>query len=185
MAVGGRCFLKPSPFYEFFTEGHHTRFCMTLKQTPFKNFLRKIGWNVDSNAFSEFYSLQKKLNSFGYSANRFHDFTAFFIGNCCNNICWFCKPAKDWVPIRLGRVSRSEIVKHRGSLSPRRKTFVFNPKVISFREFYKCLSLLKLFPNLNHQKGSFSYITQHYLKKDRDFFSALLSFTYGSCRHKE
>ena len=67
-AVGCRCFLKPSPFYEFFTEGHHTRFCMTLKQTPFKNFLRKIGWNVDSNAFSEFYSLQKKLNSFGYSA---------------------------------------------------------------------------------------------------------------------
>ena len=67
-AVGGRCFLKPSPFYEFFTEGHHTRFCMTLKQTPFKKFLRKIGWDVDSNAFSEFYSLQKKLNSFGYSA---------------------------------------------------------------------------------------------------------------------
>ena len=68
MAVGGRCFSNPTAFYEFFTEGHHTRFCMTLKQTPFKNFLRKIGWNVDSKAFSEFYSLQKKLNSFGYSA---------------------------------------------------------------------------------------------------------------------
>ena len=67
-AVGGRCFLKPTPFYEFFTEGHHIRFCMTLKQTPFKQFLRKIGWNVDSDAFSEFYSLQKKLNSFGFSA---------------------------------------------------------------------------------------------------------------------
>ena len=67
-AIGGRCFLRPTPFYEFFTGGHHTRFSMTLKQTPFKKFLRKIGWNVDSNAFSEFYSLQKKLNSFGYSA---------------------------------------------------------------------------------------------------------------------
>ena len=68
MAVGGRCFLKPTPFYEFFTEGHHTRFYMTLKQTFFKKILRKIGWNTDSAAFSEFYSLQKKLNSFGYSA---------------------------------------------------------------------------------------------------------------------
>ena len=68
MAVGGRYFSKSTAFYEFFTKGHHIRFCMTLKQTPFKNFLRKIGWNVDSNAFSDFYSLQKKLNFFGYSA---------------------------------------------------------------------------------------------------------------------
>ena len=68
MAVGGRCFLKPTPFYEFFTEGHHTRFYMTLKRTPLQKFLEKIGLNVDSKAFWEFYSLQKKLNSFGYSA---------------------------------------------------------------------------------------------------------------------
>ena len=57
-----------SAFYEFFTEGHHTRFYMTLKRTPLQKFLEKIGFNVDSKAFSEFYSLQKKLNSFGYSA---------------------------------------------------------------------------------------------------------------------
>ena len=68
MAVGGRCFSKPTAFYEFFTEGHHTRFYMTLKRTPLQKFLEKIGLNVDSKAFSEFYSLQKKLNSFGYSA---------------------------------------------------------------------------------------------------------------------
>ena len=68
MAVGGRCFSKPIAFYEFFTDGHHTRFYMTLKRTPLQRFLEKIGFNVDSKAFSEFYSLQKKLNSFGYSA---------------------------------------------------------------------------------------------------------------------
>lgn len=68
MAVGGRCFSKPTAFYEFFTESHHTRFYMTLKHGPFKKILEKIGLNVDSKAFSEFYSLQKKLNSFGYSA---------------------------------------------------------------------------------------------------------------------
>ncbi len=68
MAVGGRSFSRPTAFYEFFTEGHHTRFCMALKQTPFKKFLGRIGLNTDSKAFSEFYSLQKKLNSFGYSA---------------------------------------------------------------------------------------------------------------------
>ena len=72
-AVGGRCFLRrcflsPVAFYEFFTDGHHIRFCMPLKQTSFAKFLRRIGWNVDSKAFSEFYTLQKKLNSFGYSA---------------------------------------------------------------------------------------------------------------------
>lgn len=69
-AVGGRCFLssRTEAFYEFFTVEHHIRFCMPLKQTPFKKFLRRIGWNTDSKAFSEFYSLQKKLNFFGYSA---------------------------------------------------------------------------------------------------------------------
>lgn len=66
--VGGRFFSKPVAFYEFFTDGHHTRFCMVIKQTPFKKFLSRIGLCVDSKAFSEFYSLQKKLNSFGYSA---------------------------------------------------------------------------------------------------------------------
>lgn len=68
--VGGRFFSrsKSGAFYEFFTEEHHTRFCMYIKQTPFKNFLRRIGWGVDNKAFSEFYSLQKKLNSLGYSA---------------------------------------------------------------------------------------------------------------------
>jgi hypothetical protein len=68
--VGGRCFLRSTAtaFFEFFTEGHHTRFCMTLKRTPLRKFLLKIGWDVDVNAFSEFYALQKKLNSFGYSA---------------------------------------------------------------------------------------------------------------------
>jgi hypothetical protein len=68
MVVGGRCFLRPTSFYKFFTEGHHTRFCMTLKQTPFTKFLRKLGLGVDSKAHSEFYSLQKTLNSFCYSA---------------------------------------------------------------------------------------------------------------------
>ena len=68
MAVGGRYFSKSMAFYEFFTEGHHTRFYMTLKRTPLQKILEKIGLNVDSKAFSEFYSIQKKLNSFGYSA---------------------------------------------------------------------------------------------------------------------
>lgn len=68
MAVGGRCFCMPIAFYEFFTDEHHTRFCMTLKQTPIKRFLIRLGWNVYSNDFSRFYSLQKELNSFGYSA---------------------------------------------------------------------------------------------------------------------
>lgn len=36
--------------------------------TPLQKFLEKIGLNVDSKAFSEFYSLQKKLNFLGYSA---------------------------------------------------------------------------------------------------------------------
>ena len=60
--------LRPVAFYEFFTDGHHIRFCIPLKPTPFAKFLRRIGWNVDFKAFSEFYALQKKLNSFGYSA---------------------------------------------------------------------------------------------------------------------
>jgi len=68
LAVGGRCFSRPTAFYEFFTEGHHIRFCMPLKKSPFDKFLTKIGWNVNSGAFSKFYSLQEKLNSFGYSA---------------------------------------------------------------------------------------------------------------------
>ena len=69
-AVGSRCFLRSrtEAFYEFFTAEHHIRFCMSLKQTSFKKFLRRIGWNTDSNVFSKFYSLQKKLNFFGYSA---------------------------------------------------------------------------------------------------------------------
>ncbi len=69
-AVGGRCFLsaRAEAFYELFTAEHHTRFYIPLKQTPFKKFLRKIGWNPDSKAYSKFYSLQKKLVSFGYSA---------------------------------------------------------------------------------------------------------------------
>ncbi len=66
--VGGRCSLKPVPFFEFFTDTHHTRFCMYLKQTPFRKILTKIGWNAYTKEFSEFYSLQKKLNSVGYSA---------------------------------------------------------------------------------------------------------------------
>ena len=68
MAVGGRCFSEPIAFYEFFTDGHHTRFYMMPKRTQLQKFLKKIGFDVDSKAFSEFYSLQKKLNSFGYSA---------------------------------------------------------------------------------------------------------------------
>lgn len=38
------------------------------KAWTIQKILEKIGLNVDSKAFSEFYSLQKKLNSFGYSA---------------------------------------------------------------------------------------------------------------------
>ena len=69
-AVGGRCFLssQKEAFYEFFTADRHIRFCMPLKQTAFKKFLRRIGWNTYSEAFSRFYSLQEKLNFFGYSA---------------------------------------------------------------------------------------------------------------------
>ena len=67
-AVGGRYFSSPVAFYEFFTDGHHVRFCMTLQPTLFKHFLRRIGAGVDSKAFSEFYALQKKLVSMGYSA---------------------------------------------------------------------------------------------------------------------
>ena len=67
-AVGGRFFSKPIAFYEFFTEGHHTRFCMTIKQTRLKRIMGKMGLNVDTKAFSKFYSLQEKLISFGYSA---------------------------------------------------------------------------------------------------------------------
>ncbi len=68
--VGGRCFLRSraEAFYEFFTSEHHTRFCMPLKQTAFHKFLRRIGWDPDPKAFSKFYSLQKKLNAFEYSA---------------------------------------------------------------------------------------------------------------------
>ncbi len=67
-AVGGRSFAKPMAFYEFFTDTHHTRFCMNLKQTPIKKFLCKIGWNAYSKEFSVFYALQQKLNAVGYSA---------------------------------------------------------------------------------------------------------------------
>lgn len=68
LAVGGRYFSKPVAFYEFYTMGHHVRFYMTLKSNFFKRFVEKIGFNADAKAFSEFYSLQKKLNGFGYSA---------------------------------------------------------------------------------------------------------------------
>ena len=41
--VGGRCFLsaRAEAFYEFFTVEHHIRFCLPLKQTSFKKFLRR------------------------------------------------------------------------------------------------------------------------------------------------
>ncbi|MBP1576650.1 MAG: hypothetical protein J6A68_03860 [Oscillospiraceae bacterium] len=67
-SVGGRCFSCPIAFYEFFTAEHHIRFYMVLKQTLVKKLLRKIGWNPDAKTFERFYSLQKKLNAFGYSA---------------------------------------------------------------------------------------------------------------------
>ncbi len=65
--VGGRYFSHTVAFYEFFTDGHHTRFYMTLRQTPFKKLVMKMGLNMDTKAFTKFYSLQKKLTSFGYT----------------------------------------------------------------------------------------------------------------------
>ena len=65
--VGGRFFLEPVAFYEFFTNTHHIRFCMTLKQTPLKKILRKIGWNAYQKEYLAFYSLQKTLNATGYA----------------------------------------------------------------------------------------------------------------------
>ena len=66
-AVGGRCFGHPVAFYEFYTDGHHIRFVMRLKQTPLKTFFERLGWNVYSKEFSAFYALQKKLHTAGYS----------------------------------------------------------------------------------------------------------------------
>ena len=65
--IGGRYSANPISFYEVFTPHHHTRFCMTYKVTRFKNFLNKIGWNVYSEDYSEFRSLERKLNAIGYS----------------------------------------------------------------------------------------------------------------------
>ena len=67
--VGGRYFAIPVAFYEFFTDIHHIRFCMTIQCTPFKKFLTLIGWNAYSKEFSEFYALQKKLRAAGYSVS--------------------------------------------------------------------------------------------------------------------
>lgn len=65
--VGGRCSTRPIGFYEFFTDDHHIRFCRITKVTRLKDFLIKIGWNAYSKDFSEFYSIERKLNAAGYS----------------------------------------------------------------------------------------------------------------------
>ena len=62
--IGGRCF----PFFEFFTSAHHTRFYTPLKKTAFTRFLKKIGLNPYAKEHSEFYSMQKKLNSLGFTS---------------------------------------------------------------------------------------------------------------------
>ncbi|MBE6578821.1 MAG: hypothetical protein E7651_03320 [Ruminococcaceae bacterium] len=69
-AVGGRFFSSRThtAFYEFFTEGHHTRFYMTFKHTPLESVLEAVGLNVHSQAASEFHSLLNKLEAQGYWA---------------------------------------------------------------------------------------------------------------------
>ena len=65
--VGGRYSANPISFYEIFTAAHHIRFCMTYKVTRFKRFLTKIGLNAYSEDYSNFRSLERKLNDIGYS----------------------------------------------------------------------------------------------------------------------
>ena len=66
-SVGGRYSANPNSFYEIFTDNHHIRFCMTYKITRFKNFLDKIGLNGYKKDYSEFRSLERRLNAIGYS----------------------------------------------------------------------------------------------------------------------
>jgi len=65
--VGGRYYEKPTPFYEFFTKPHHTRFVMTQRTTALKKLLSKIGLRTDSKDYSSFSALHKKLRSFLYA----------------------------------------------------------------------------------------------------------------------
>ena len=62
--IGGRYF----PFFEFFTPIHHTRFYIPLKNTAFIRFLKKLGWNPYTKEHSEFYAMQRKLNSLGFTS---------------------------------------------------------------------------------------------------------------------
>ena len=62
--IGGRCF----PFFEFFTTIHHTRFYISLKNTAFTRFLKKIGWDPYTKEHSEFYAMQRKLNALGFTS---------------------------------------------------------------------------------------------------------------------
>ncbi len=65
--IGGRYSARSNGFYELFTDNHHIRFCRTTKTTPFKNFLMRIGWNAYSKYDSDFWSLEKRLRTIGYS----------------------------------------------------------------------------------------------------------------------
>ncbi len=65
--IGGRYSARSNGFYELFTDNHHIRFCRKTKTTRFKNFLMRIGWNAYSKDYSEFRSLERKLNAVGYS----------------------------------------------------------------------------------------------------------------------
>ena len=65
--VGERLFGKYA-YYELYTEDEHTQIYMNLKTNVVKRFISKtIGWNFYSKDFQQFYALQKKFNTKGWT----------------------------------------------------------------------------------------------------------------------
>ena len=65
-SVGARLFGEYA-FYELYTDDH-TQLYMELNTSVIKRFLTRItGWNFHAAQFSEFYSVQKRLNAKGWT----------------------------------------------------------------------------------------------------------------------
>lgn len=65
--VGDRLFGSYS-FYELYTSPEHTRLYMRLKTNKLKRLItRLIGWNFHLKEFEEFYYVQKRFVSSGWS----------------------------------------------------------------------------------------------------------------------